>query len=338
MKKFLVLLLISVLALFVFAGCSGVVPGEGEGEGEGEIEEVTVEIDGSVVLEGKTYVSAGNHTITVTFPAPVSGSVSAEITGCTGYYGDKGEIPEYNGAVVLFPNEDKTVWSGSGYFGGYMGPLSSRQGSPIPINGFYNDCCASYVRINAGECSDDVCIEFPVIVDALPPYASIVIATDDECVCEDCDITFSIYESEVDCADNEACCGDDCSGLASWSIAVFDTNPFAECCTIPCVEPVFTCSGTDCPIECATGCLVVGEEGDMYYVIVSMVDQVGNENEFYATIEIESDCSIEVQDYSSNIEIGGVPSCTDWTNGQIISEDTEAGGYVFGYCGDKFRN
>jgi len=308
MKKFLVLLLISVLALFVFAGCSGVVPGEGEGEGEGEIEEVTVEIDGSVVLEGKTYVSAGNHTITVTFPAPVAGSVSASITDCTGYYG--------KGDVVLFPNEDKTVWSGSGFFG----------------DDDCEPCCASYVRINAGECSDDVCIEFPVIVDAAPPYAAIVIEASDECVCEDCDITFSIYESEIDCADNEVCCGDDCSGLASWSIAVFDEDPFEKCCTIPCVEPVFTCSGTDCPIECSTGCLVVDEEVDKYYVIVSMVDQVGNDVEYYATIEIESDCSIYVEEYDANECVGGIYQCTNWKGGSEADELNEDDKYVIGVC------
>ncbi len=292
MKKFLVLLLISVLALFVFAGCSGVVPGEGEGEGEGEIEEATVEIDGSVVLEGKTYVAAGTHTITVTFPAPVA-NAGAYLSDCSGDYSKAPMEPD----IVLFPNEDKTVWSGSGSFG----------------DGDCEPCCASYLYIDAGECEEDVCIAIPVIVDGLPPYAKILIEADgDDCVCEDCDITFSIYEKEIDCADDELCCGDDCSGLASWSIAIFDEDPFAECCTIPCVEPVFTCSGTDCPIECSTGCLVVGEEGDKYYVIVSMVDQVGNDMEYYATIEIESDCEITVTEHAANIPVGGIYQCTDW--------------------------
>ena len=70
MKKLLVLLLISIMAIFVFAGCDGVVPGEGEGEGEGEIEGVVVEVQDEVKLGGKTWIKGGvSRDITVTFTA-----------------------------------------------------------------------------------------------------------------------------------------------------------------------------------------------------------------------------------------------------------------------------
>ena len=121
MKKLLLVLLVVTLASFLFVGCLPTTPAEGEGEGEGEGEcETTVEIDGAVVVDGKTYVSGGNHTITVTFCAPVVGGVSAFVTYCGGYYGEIGvDKSELNGGsdVVLFPNEDRTVWTGSGYFG-----------------------------------------------------------------------------------------------------------------------------------------------------------------------------------------------------------------------------
>jgi hypothetical protein len=315
MKKLLVLLLISALAIFVFAGCDGIIDdgaeGEGEGEGEGEIEEVTVEIDGAVEVGGKTYVSAGNHDIVVTFPAPVSGTVAALITGCTGDY-SKADTD-----VVLFPNEDKTVWEGSGKFEG-------EESDDV--------CCASYVGVYAGECAADVCIEFPVIVDAEPPYAEIVIAADDEdCVCEDCDITFDITVDPKDCAADDECCGDYCSGLANWSIAMFDENPFDDCCETTCAEPEYTCSGTDCPVECSTGCIEVEDGGDEYYVIATLVDEVGNDVEYYAIIDIDSDCDIEVEEFFANECVGGNFLCTDFENDQA-PYDSDEEGYVIGTC------
>jgi hypothetical protein len=330
MKKLLVLLLISALAIFVFAGCDGFTPAEGEGEGEGEIEEVTVEIEGAVEVDGKTYVSAGNHEIVVTFPAPVSGTVKANVSECSGYYGtgDK-KIPyEYSGDVVLFPNEDKTVWTGSGYFG-LLKPLNGRDKQDL---GYFYDCCASYVRVYAGECDPDVCVEFPVIVDSEPPYAEIVIAADGEdCVCEDCDITFDISVDPQDCVADVECCGDDCSGLANWAISVFDEDPFDVCCEVPCAEPAYTCSGTECPITCSTGCIEV-TDGDDYWVVVSLADEAGNDVEYYATIEIDSDCSITVMEYNANVNINGIASCTDWTGGW--EADTNEDGYVIGVCGN----
>ena len=268
MKKLLLVLLVVTLASFLFVGCLPVTPSEGEGEGEGECE-VTVEIDGAVVVDGKTYVSGGNHTITVTFCAPVVGYASAYITDCSGDYS---KMP-CGGEVVLFPNSDKTVWTGSGYFG--------------PCGG---DCCASYVEVWAGECEDEACIWFPVIVDSLPPYAIIEMCIN-ECICEGCELTFSSTSSSLPCEPDTANCEDDCSGLASWSIVIYDDYPFDECCDPSvCEEPIFSCSGTDCPIECTTDCLT----GDgLYYVVVNLVDNVGNETQWGAQVGFDPDnCDI----------------------------------------------
>jgi len=153
MKKLLLVLLVITIASFLFVGCIPTTPAEGEGEGEGEGEcETTVVIDGAVVVDGKTYVSCGDHDITVTFCAPVVGSVGVYITDCNGDYSKNGD-----GSVVMFPDATKTVWTGSGYFG---------EGGP---------CCASYVQVESGECLADVCIEFPVIVDCCPPFAQLIL-------------------------------------------------------------------------------------------------------------------------------------------------------------------
>jgi len=252
MKKLFLLFLITCLSLFVLSGCQGLVPSEGEGEGEEEIitEGVTIEIEGATKLDNKTYVSGGTHEITVTFPAPVEGIVKANITPCTGDYS---KAPNGLGSeVIFFPNSDKTIWTGSGSF----------QDSK-------SACCASYLKITSGACEAEICINMPVIVDSEPPYATIELCMDD-CTCDGCELSFTSTITTADCADDTADCGDDCSGLAGWSITLYDKYPFDDCCETPCKEPVFVCSGTDCPIECTTECLTE----ELYYVIVNLVDHV----------------------------------------------------------------
>jgi predicted small secreted protein len=302
-KKLFLLLLIVALAAFVFTGCTP--PAEGEGEGEGEIEGVVVEIDGAVEIGGRTYVSKGSHDITVTFPAPVS-NANVIITDCTGDY-RKGA----NGTdVVLFPNADKTVWTGSGDFN--CKPCLSGDCKPT-----LTDCCASYVYVNAGECENDTCLQLPVIVDCDLPYACIKITSDD-CVCEGCEVTFESTKTSPECAAGKECCGDDCSGLAAWAISIYNRNPFDKCCETPCWEPIWTASGTECPIEATTDCLdqVSGKDPEgKYYVIVSLADMVGNEVEYYATLEFDTACKVTVTEYCADWKYKDEPGCvcTSWT-------------------------
>ena len=267
MKKLFLVLLVIALAAFLFVGCLPTTPAEGEGEGEGEGEcETTVEIEGAVVVDGKTYVSGGNHTITVTFCAPVVGYAAAYITDCSGDYS---KMP-CGGEVILFPNSDKTVWTGSGYFG--------------PCGG---DCCASYVEIYAGECEDEACIWFPVIVDSELPYATIEICMD-KCTCAGCELTFTSTFTSSTCSPDELNCGDDCSGLASWSILLYEDYPFDDCCEIPCAKPLATYSGTGCPIEVTTDCL--GDSPlDTLYVVAHIVDKVGNEAKMGTYVQFNPD-------------------------------------------------
>jgi len=283
MKKLFLVLLVVTLAAFLFVGCLPTTPTEGEGEGEGEGEcEVAVEIDGAVVVDGKTYVSGGTHDITVTFCTPVVGGVSAYITDCDGYYGK----PSCDSDVVLFPNADRTIWTGSGVFGLCGGP-----------------CCASYVEVSAGECGPEACIWFPVIVDDCAPFAEIKITADD-CECEGCEIDFASIVDEFICESDEECCGDKCSGLASWSVVLYDAYPFDECCDPSiCEEPIGSCSGTACPIECTTECL---DEGT-YYAVVTLVDNVGLERMYYAMIVLGADCDIDVT-YGTPCDV----DCVDW--------------------------
>jgi len=268
MKKLLIVLLVVALAAFLLAGCVPVTPGEGEeGEGEGE---VIVVIEGAVVINGKTYVSAGPHDITVTFPASVAGWVDAWINSCTGDYSKSKRI-DGGGGVVLFPDAAKKVWTGSGIFG--------------CMNKGYNQvcppCCATYIEIAAGECEDEACIWFPVIVDSCPPYAEIEVSIAN-CTCSGCAITFASTSTDPECAEGELCCGDDCSGLASWAINLYEGNPFDTCCDPSvCEEPIASDSGV-CPIDFTTECLEAGT----YYAVISLVDKVGLEQDYYAKIVV----------------------------------------------------
>ena len=302
MKKLLLVLLVVIIASFLFVGCLPTTPAEGEGEGEGEGEVgVTVDIADSVVVDGKTYVSCGAHTITVTFPAPVVGGVSGYVTCCTGDYSKVSEpngIVECGSEVVLFPNADRTIWTGSGDFG--CGLIRGKLF-------FCEPCCASYVEIYAGECEDEACIWFPVIVDCDDPFAQIAIGVE-ACECEGCEITFESIVSEYVCDPDEECCGDECSGLDSWSVVLYDGDPFDDCCDPNvCEEPIGSYSGTDCPIECATECLPEGT----YYAVVTLVDNVSNETVYYAEIVLGADCSIEVREGWAV----PAPECVRWDDG-----------------------
>ncbi len=258
MKKLLLVLLVVALASFLFVGCLPTTPAEGEGEGEGECE-ITVVVGDAVVVDGKTYVSGGTHDITVTYCAPVAGSVVVTITGCGGDYRDAPDMD-----VVMFPDATRTIWTGSGDFGHGTG------------------CCASYVQVASGECLADVCIEFPIIVDSCKPYAVVEIDVDN-CTCADCKLIFTTGELTGVCAPDTECCGDDCSGLVSWSIVLYEGYPFDECCDPSvCEEPVGSCSGTACPIECTTECLDAGE----YWAVITLADAVGLETVYIAEIDL----------------------------------------------------
>ena len=290
MKKLLFVLLIVALASYLFVGCIPVTPTEGEGEVEGEVEGVTVAIADSAKVGDYTYVSAGPHDITVTFPAPVAGLVSASISPCSGDY-TKAFIADGT-SVVLFPDATRKIWTGSGTF------TASASG-----------CCASYVEVNSGECSDVVCIAFPVIVDGGRPYALIEVDVAN-CECDGCAINFSSTSTDPDCAESELCCGDDCSGLASWAINLYNGYPFDVCCDpTVCEEPIASGSGV-CPIDFTTVCLTAGT----YYAVVNLVDNVGLEQNYYAKIVVSggtantSDCSIVVTEGFEAV----APDCVTW--------------------------
>jgi len=287
MKKLLLVLMVVALASFLMVGClgEGTTPDDDDEDdgGGGEVAALTIEIGDSIVLDGNTYVSDGAHSITATFAEAVVGNVEVNVSTCTGDYKTAGD-------VVMFPDATGKVWTGSATFGSDTEP-----------------CCASYVEVSAGDCGAECVTKFPVIVDSSEPTATILIDIDD-CTCAGCEYTFETDVTVSDCADDVDVCDDDCSGLDSWSINVYDANPFDTCCLTPCVEPIGTCSGTDCPIECVSACLT--EETELF-VVATLVDQVGNKSKAFAKItgmNPDTCTTITVTQYPAN-----TLGCTDWT-------------------------
>ena len=235
MKKLLLVLLVVTLASFLFVGCIPSVPAEGEGEGEGEAGLCpTVTFSDSVDVDGKTYVKSGvNTTITVTYATP---TVLAGV-----YIGDPLKsypvgVPEWSFEVVMYTEDGGLTYTGTTKFYDTAKPW----------------CDEAYVYVVAGDPCCPVVCKYPLTVDGEDPYAKIEVCIDD-CICAGCTLSFT---STVTTGCTETVnCGDDCSGLASWSIVIYDEYPFEDCCEVPCEEAVDFASGTECPIDFTTTCL-----------------------------------------------------------------------------------
>jgi hypothetical protein len=270
MKKLLLVLLVVTLASFLFVGCIPVTPAEGEGEGEGEAEICpTVAVTSQVAVGGKNFIKGGSQTITVTFAVPTE-PVSV-------YVGDALKVlaqPANTTEVVMYANADKTVYTGTFDFSETAG----------------DDCNEAYIYVET--CDTCAYCKYPYTVDTVGPYATVEICIDD-CDCEGCELSFTSTTSAVDCDDDTVNCGDDCSGFASWSIDIYDADPFDECCDVPCETPIASDSGV-CPIDFTTACLGAGASEELW-VVVTLVDNVGNSTKMEAKIEFEPDtCDVIV--------------------------------------------
>jgi len=307
MKKLLLVLLVVTLASFLFVGCTPTVPAEGEGEGEGEVGVCpTVTFSDSYTdLDGKTYVkSEVDTTITVAF------TTATDLVGV--YVGDALKwyptgVPEWAVEIVMYTTDGGLTYTGTTEF--------YDTGTPF--------CDEDYVYVVTGEevCCPVVC-KYPLTVDGDMPYAKVEICVDD-CSCEGCELSFA-STSATDCGDVTENCGDDCSGLASWSINIYDDFPFDECCDASCETPIDTDSGV-CPVALTTDCLttLVDTVEESVFAVLTLVDNVGN--------EVKYGVEIGVCDYDTCDEIWIDP----YTSGDGIDDgclDDATG--IFSVCED----
>ena len=306
MKKLLLVLAVVAMASFLFVGClpGGVTPDPTPDPTTPEICP-TITIAGSYTdaTTGKIYVkSKTTYTVVVTYAQPTEG-VTIKYTVATG---------TTTPTAPYYANADKTVYTA--------------EVTPGTLD------CHSFMVITS-DCYGECTCTKTFTVDKNAPQARMKV-TVPACVCEDCSLTFaSDYVIVGACADTAGCCGDDCSGFASWSIDVYNQDPYDVCCTIPCATPVSTCSGSACPISCATSCLFGSDAAALvavskYYVIIDLADNVGKSKKYWATIVFDSGCNVtEVKQWTAaNKAATGstTNTCIDWTIGGTDITVTDA--------------
>jgi hypothetical protein len=289
--------MVVALASFLFVGCVPVTPAEGEGEGEGEVAMCpTVSVTSQQAVGTKTYIKGGEQTITITFAVPTEPVAAFIGTGL--------KAPT-EGEVVLYPNADKTVYTGTYVFGASYA------------------CGEAYIYVDTClEC--DYC-KFAYTVDTVGPVSEIEIASVPcaaTCNPLGCTLTFKTPKAASTCAD--VCCGDACSDFASYTIDLFSEDPFDECCDVPCATPTYSCTtGVVCPIDCTLTCITgtTTTTDKDYYMVATLLDNVGNRTRYYATLTLDSACGLTVVEFVNNVSLGGVLTCTDFSKGGVTQAD-----------------
>jgi hypothetical protein len=62
---------------------------------------------------------------------------------------------------------------------------------------------------------------------------------------------------------------------------------------------------------------------DEYWVVVTLLDAVGNRTRYYAIVNLAADCTFTVTEYYENFNPVGSVWCTDWS--EIYDTDTTIG-------------
>ena len=256
------------------------------GECDEDTSQSLISISDSAIFDGKTVIDGGEHTITVRFPAPAA-SLRVFIANyrvedadiLRNFWG----IPS-NAVEVFMSTVDGKIYTGTADFGD-------------------GDCDVEWIYVLTGDSCCPVIYSMTVKVDTVEPYVDLkaVIGEEENCgtECEPAPGKRIIITSDA-YVENEAplctplCCGDACTELAEWTIAVYDTLPFMEecgkCVLDPCVSPIKVCTGTGCPVECDVfGCIPYTDTDELfdwetkessnlglYYVILEANDVVGN--------------------------------------------------------------
>ena len=287
MKKLLLVLMVVAMASLLFAGClPGIVDdGDGDGDGDGAVVPVTMTIEDEYKSTvGVTYVGCEKD-VTVTFPEAVEVDYIVYIAMKGWDEGDQEYYYEYVEAAT--PNTDRTIWTYEDYGFGYL-----TDGECEPI------CLVALVK--HPRCPGDEVALRVATVDCYAPYADLAVTfTDcwDPCAIPDpCDPfvhgAYFVFSSRTagECVTTD-CCGDDCSGLASWTL-VIDPDP--------CVPACDTVSGSGCPVEGTVecGCLLYAAGGDeptkTYTVEYTLLDNVGNKFEDTWTITVDTDSVVSI--------------------------------------------
>jgi predicted small secreted protein len=281
MKKLLLVLMVVALASFLFVGCVPTTVDDGDDVVDGDVvaeicPAITVTDSYTDPISGKTYVKLDEDLedlmeVVVTYAQPTEG-VGIYLVGGMVPFGLEVELAEKAGIWDL---ELSYTVSADG--------LTYTAEVPFWMSPMWGPCQPIMIKVVGceGLCE---CVE-SFILDWDSPYVKLEATVNgglEDCPCGGCSLTVSSVTEESVCDPDVVCCGDDCSGLASWSFLLFDDYPWNVCCDTGCEDPVFEDSGTTCPITFTTSCL----EPDVYYAVLSLVDNVGNETNVAAKFEV----------------------------------------------------
>jgi hypothetical protein len=280
MKKLILVLSLVAMTAFLLVGCTpGVTPVEPPIAG---IDcPTSVAVEGQVVIGGKNFILGGvEKTITVTFAVPtapvavyIGNDISAESTGKV--------ISEYYGDEVVMYTTDNKVYTGTYTFSDYD-----------------EDCSADYIYVET--CGTCAACKYPYTVDEDAPTVELTICGK-QATCPGCGLSFT--SEGLACDPYDTC--DDCSGLASWTIDIYEDFPdFAECGCIPCVKPLETGTGTSCPVSWTSS--YWEDMTEEAWAVVTLVDLVGNSTKFGYHITLGESCDI-----TEIIPMEPVPDCLD---------------------------
>lgn len=299
MKKLLVVLMVVAVVSFLFVGCIPIIPDPDDPVDPDEPIGIcpVVEVTSEVAVEGKKYIGIGKQTITVTFAVPtepVSVYVGSDLK-------NNGYIPGHE--VVMYPNDDKTIYTGDFVFGEEI----------------EKDCSEAYIYVET--CETCAYCKYPYTVDKVAPYASIEITDVVDCYP---DISMKFNSAWVvengDCDPVGGCCGDACSGLASWKIDIYDRDPYKDCCAEdPCAKIFDSGEGIACPVLWVTDCTDEWFLG-VFYVIVELKDVVGNSTKYYARLTFGGSTLTSIEELT-------LGEFCDWS---VIGNSGELGSLIIG--------
>jgi hypothetical protein len=108
-------------------------------------------------------------------------------------------------------------------------------------------------KITPGQCEEEICKYYPIIIDSGSPCISFELSID-KCICGGYQLSFETLISSSPCEPDVEFCRDNCSGIDSWNISIYKENVCQgfqnyECGELYCIEPLFSCSGTEVPLN-----------------------------------------------------------------------------------------
>jgi len=307
MKKLLLVLMVVAMASFLFVGClpGGTTPDPTpDPDPDPTPVPVTIAVEdeylattGVVYVKGDSNATTGVKDVVVTFPEAVASEYIVKVaikleTATTPFY-------VYVPLKDATPDVTRKIWTAKDV------DFSSTASYSYGVESTFSFAdCTSYclVALEKHPCCPGEEVALKVItVDMTAPLADLKITfkdcadacTPDPCATGAAYFTFTSVTPATACLPAVDCCGDACSGLASWTVDVIPGGACAASCEV--------LTGV-CPVEGTSGCTclvfadglnadggALPDEQETYKVTYTLLDNVGNKFTEDWTIVVDTD-------------------------------------------------